>query len=187
MKRTVAANPSPASAAPLAALPVAIGDAFERLLRGQLEANQQLLACVQRKRQAIRVADIAAISAVCADEHAIIQRLTETEKHRLELVGRVTAALKPKSDKPLTISQIAGELAEPHQTRVVALAAQLRDAMVELKHQSSVVRSAAETLGRHMSGIVQTVHSALSRARVYGRRGRIDAGAQLQSVFDIKS
>jgi len=184
MKRAAASNPTPP---PPAALPAAIGEGLERLLRGQLEANQQLLACVQRKRQAIRTADIAAISAICADEHTIVQRLTEIEKHRLELVGRITAALQPKSDKPLTISQIAHNLAEPNQTRVVALAAQLRDAMIDLKKQSSIVRSAAEALGRHMSGIVQTVHSALSRARVYGRRGRIDMGAQLQSVLDIKS
>ena len=38
-----------------------------------------------------------------------------------------------------------------------------------------------------MSGIVQTVHSALSRARVYSRRGQINLGVQLESSLDLKS
>jgi hypothetical protein len=70
---------------------------------------------------------------------------------------------------------------------LAAYADQLRSLIAEVKRQSSIVRNAAEALSRHMSGIVQTVHSALSRARVYSHRGQINLGVQLESSLDLKS
>jgi len=169
------------------AMPVGTLDMLERILRGQLEGHQRLLTCMERKRQAIRTADIGSVTNICAEEHVLIQKLGEIEKHRLELLGRITEALCPKAVAPLTMSQIAHAAAEPQQTRLIALSAQLREALTELKAQSSIIRAAAEALSRHMAGIVQTVQSALSRACVYSHRGKIATGAQLQSLVDVKS
>lgn len=169
------------------ATPAGALDKLERILRAQLEGHQRLLKCMDRKRQAIRTADIGSVADICAEENIIIQRLAEVEKHRLELLGRFTEALRPKAAKPLTMAEIAQSAAEPQQTRLITLAAQLRETLGELKAASSIIRAAAETLSRHMTGIVQTVQSALSRACVYGSRGKITTGAQLQSLVDVKS
>lgn len=161
--------------------------ALERLLRQQLEGHQRLLICIERKRQAIRDADIERVTAICREENIIVQRLTETEKQRLELLGHLTSTLQPQADKPLAVIEIARSAPEPQQSVLIALAAQLREVLMEAKRQSSMVRAAAQALSRHMSGIVHTVHSALSRARVYSHRGTITLGLPVQSTLDLKS
>lgn len=171
----------------MSAIPGALFDGLEHILRSQLDGHQRLLKCIERKRQAIRTADITSVTSICSDENAVLLRLTELEKHRLELLGHLTQMTNPKASVPLTLNEIAQTADEPQQSRMLALAAQLREALEQVKRQSSIVRAAADALARHMSGIVQTVHSALSRARIYGHRGNIALGAQLQSIVDLKS
>ena len=160
---------------------------LERLLGAQIEEHQRLRVCIDRKRGAIRSADIDAITEICGEENAIIQRVGELEKRRLELVARMTQAVSPKASSPMTMSQLGATLGEGPGARLLAYADQLKALISDVKQQSSIVRAAAETLSKHMSGIVQTVHSALSRARVYSRRGQINLGMQLESSLDLKS
>lgn len=160
---------------------------LERILSAQIEEHQRLRGCIDRKREAIRTADINAVSEICGEENAVIQRVAELERRRLELVGRMTQSLDAKASAPMTLSQLAVALGDGQGSRLAAYADQLRSLIADVKRQSSIVRNAAEALSRHMSGIVQTVHSALSRARVYSRRGQINLGVQLESSLDLKS
>lgn len=160
---------------------------LEQLLRVMLEDHRRLLSCIGAKREGIRTANIDRITKICGEENTIVQQVAKAERRRLELIGQITHVFEPRAAQPLSMSDIAERAAEPQRARLQALAAQLRDAVNDLRQQSSIVRTAAEALGRHMSGIVQTVHSALSRARVYGQRGTVNLGLQLQSVVDIKS
>jgi hypothetical protein len=160
---------------------------LEQMLRAQLEGHKRLLSCIERKRLAIRTADIDSIAAICGEENTLIQKLGEVEKRRIELIGRFTAHFAPKAPIPLTVSQIADAVGDPASTRLLAHAAQLKDMIRKVRRESSIVRTAADALNRHMTGIVQTVNGALSKARVYGNRGRIVVGAQMQTSVDIKS
>ena len=160
---------------------------LERILAAQIEEHQRLRACIDRKREAIRTADINAVSNICGEENAVIQRIGELERRRLELVARITQAIDARATAPMTLAQLAVALGDVPGARLHAYADQLRSLMADVKRQSSIVRNAAEALSRHMSGIVQTVHSALSRARVYSRRGQINLGVQLESSLDLKS
>jgi hypothetical protein len=160
---------------------------LERILAAQIEEHQRLRECIDRKREAIRTADINAVSSICGDENVVIQRVAELERRRLELVGRMTQAINAKATAPMTLSQLAVALGDGPGTRLAAYADQLRSLIAQVQRQSSIVRNAAEALSRHMSGIVQTVHSALSRARVYSHRGQINLGVQLESSLDLKS
>ena len=169
-----------------AAVVNACTDALERLLRDQLAMHRSILQCMARKKHAIRMADITSVTKICAEENNIIQRLAEAEKQRLALVGKLTHVIKPASSQPLSVMEIVAEAPEPLRSRVAALAAQLRESLQLVQRESSIVQSAADTLNRHMTGIMQTVHAALSRARVYGQRGRIAVGAPMPSVLDIK-
>jgi len=184
MKSSKAPNPRPA--APAASKSI-LADELERILRSQLEGEQLLLKCVENKRQAIRTANIQEITAISAGENTIVQRLAELEKRRLEIIGALTAAANPNASQPLTITQIAEGIDDPQRTRLLAIAAQLRDAITQLRRESSILRVAAETLNRHMTGIVQSVQSTLCRARIYGQRGSLAVGSPLQSIVDLKS
>lgn len=177
-------------------------DALEALLRGQLQCQQRLLDCVDRKRQAIRTAAIDSVAGICAQEQAILAKIVDLERHRAEHVLRITQLMNDqkfqveietqKSElQTLTIGEIASLVPEPRQSRLITLAAQLREALANVKRESSIVRAAADALSRHMAGVVQQVHAALSGTRVYGERGKIvisgAAGSQVSSIVDVKS
>ena len=160
---------------------------LEQMLRAQLEGHQRLLKCIERKRQAIRAADIESITTICGEENSLIQKLGEVEKRRIEMIGRFSQHFTPKATAPMTVGQMAESLGEPASSRLLAHAAQLKDMIRKVRRESSIVRTAADALNRHMTGIVQSVNGALSKARVYGNRGRIIVGTQLQTSVDIKS
>lgn len=165
----------------------AAAEALDRLLRGLLEAHQRLLACLNRKKEAIRKADVDALAAMGSEESALVSRIEEIERHRAGVMAVIARLAPPDAAQPLTVSAIARMLPEPRQSHMLALAAQVRDALQDVRRESSVIRAAAESLSRHMTGLVRTVHSALSRARVYGNRGTIAVATSLPSMLDIKS
>ncbi len=170
--------------------PAAVSQEAQRLgaaMRAQLEDHQRLLGCLERKRGAIAAADIEAVTRICGEEHTIVQRLAELEKNRLGTVGRITAALAPDAAQPMTVTAIAEAIDEPGRSSLLVLAEQLRATVAEVRQASTVVREAAEALNRHLTGIRQTVQSALSRARVYGQGGRLTAGAPMQFSVDVAS
>jgi hypothetical protein len=160
---------------------------LERILVRQLDDHKRMLACMERNREAVRHADMDAIKSVCQEQNRLAQQLAELEKSRLTVVGRLTESLQPHAAAPLSLDQIAEAAGEPAGDRLTALAGQLRAAVQEVKRESTVVRTAADALARHMSGLMQTVHSALTRARVYSRRGRLATGAQSRFAIDVTS
>lgn len=164
-----------------------LADALEKLMRALVDEHARLLQILHKKKEAVRHARIAAVTALCDEERRMLQRISEIERHRGELTRRAGAMLGVSAGEPVTISRIAEAIAEPESGKLKHTAAQLREAVLGVRHESSVVRAAAEALARHMSGIMQTVYSALSRAGVYGRKGHLAVGAQLESSVDVKS
>ena len=69
----------------------------------------------------------------------------------------------------------------------MALARRLRTVATEARHQSAALRQAMEALVGHVDGVLQRVHAALSAAGVYGQRGRIAVGTQLNFTVDLRS
>ncbi len=158
---------------------------LERILREQLQGHRRLLESIERTREAVRKADMAAIETHCRQEHEIASALAELEKGRLALVGRLTERLRPGAATPLTISEIAECAGDDAGPRLEAVAAELKSQVIAVRRESSVVRTAAEALSRHMSGLMQTVQAVLCRAQVYSRRGRIASGMQKQFCIDV--
>ena len=162
-------------------------DRLMRILAVQIDSHTRLLACIEKKRQAIRAADIDAITQLCQAEQAIIQRLGDVEKRRLGLVGELTGQLAPEAPQPMTLDAIAEAVGGPRRKALIEVAARLRQTIQTVRRESSIVRAAADALNRHITGIMQTVNSALSRVGVYERKGRIATGSQMDFCVDIKS
>lgn len=162
-------------------------DAIARILEAQIEHHRALRALIERKREAIRTADIDAITGLCQRENERAQRLGDLEKQRLEVVGHLTHRFRPDAAKPLTLREIADHAPGMRRTELRLLADTLRAEIEAVRRSSSVVRAAAEALSRHMSGVMQTVTGAISRVHVYERRGRLAAGAQTQNCVDVTS
>lgn len=160
---------------------------LEQILCGQQQQYQKLGQLIQGKREAIRQADMSAIAELCQQENTIAQHVMEMEKARLILTGELTRALVPTASRPMSISEVAKAVDEPNRSRLLQLSQSLRSTIEEVRAASGIVRAAADGLSRHMSGLLQTVQSALSRARVYSDQGRIASGAQCQFCLDLKS
>ena len=160
---------------------------LEDNLRRQLEGHRALLTCIARNREAIRQADMHQIQSICEQKNEIAQQLSELEKQRLTIVGRLTEHLEPDAERPVSLDRIAAALEEPARGRFEVLAAELRSGIDAVRTASAVVRGATDALARHMSGLMQSVQSVLGRATVYGRRGRLVTGEQNQFCVDIRS
>ena len=157
------------------------------MLAKQHEGHRALRDLIRRKRDAIRTADIAAITTLCEQEQSVAKRVSDIEKHRLDAVGRITERLAPDSPRPLSLREIADAVGEPLKPKLLDLADTLREEIEVVRRESSIVTAAAESLSRHMAGLVQTVQGALSRVGVYERRGRIAVGSQMDFSVDLKS
>jgi len=165
---------------------------LERLLQGQLDGYRRLLETVERQRTAIRTADGAMLEQATREEDRIVRALSGLEQQRAQAFAQLQKRWLPQERRSATLAHLlhaapAQSLDAARQARLSALADRLRQAIESAKHSASVVRSAAETLSRHIAGIQQTVHSALSRAGVYGRRGKLALGAATPAALDLKS
>ena len=56
-----------------------------------------------------------------------------------------------------------------------------------VRRESSIVTTAAEALRKHVTGIMQSVNRAISRAGTYERKGQISVGSQLDFCVDLTS
>ena len=113
----------------------ALLDRLARILSAQIERHRRLLSCIEKKRQAIRTADIDAITRLCQAEQAIVQRLGDLEKQRLALVGQFTGRLAPDAARPLSLGEIAAAAEPQRRDRLEALAEALRAAMEKVRRE----------------------------------------------------
>jgi flagellar biosynthesis/type III secretory pathway chaperone len=157
------------------------------LLGQHLEVHAAMLDCIDRKRQAIRQADLAMVNAISQQESPLLSRLTDLEQKRAGLIRRLTGLLSPGAKAAMTVRQIAAAIEPARAKELLAVADELKALAQKVQRANSIVRDAAETLARHMAGVMQTVGSALSAARVYGRRGQVALGAQMHYSVDMKS
>ncbi|MHC4991077.1 MAG: flagellar protein FlgN [Planctomycetota bacterium] len=160
-------------------------DALEGLLREELDDHRSLLETLDRQREAIRVADASALGECAEKEQQILQLLRARERHRSRLVEQLRNELG--GEAPATISSLADHAEEPLRTRLLSVAAELREAVARARRESSIVRAAAEALTRHLGGLLQSMQAAVGSAGVYGRRGRIDTASPLACSVDLRS
>ncbi len=160
---------------------------LEKILSALHDDYKKIARLIERKKEAIRSANMQEITGICKEEHVVAQHATQLEKQRLVLIGDLTSRLQPNASEPLTVSGIADALDDPDRDRILELAHALKQTVKEVRQASSVVRKAADTLAAHMGGLLQTMQSVLSKAQVYSQKGRISVSAQSQYCLDIKS
>ena len=158
-----------------------------RLLERQIEDHRALLTRIEQKQEALRTADLDAIGRLCGEEKAIVQRLQAADSERRGVIEELTAALAPADDEPLTIAGIAAAAGDAFRERLLGLLNELRTIAESVGRESTVVAAASRALSTHLTGIMQSVNGALSRVGVYGRRGRIAMGSQMDFCVDVTS
>ena len=159
---------------------------LEEVMRIQSEGYQRLLVALERKREAIRVAELERVPEIAEVEGKIVDRLAELDVQRGMQVAALAEVLGLSSEG-VTISMICEELEEEDAARLAALAMQLRNRLEQTRKESSIIRAAGDALARHMAGVVQSVTGALSGTGIYGSRGQIATGVALARGLDVRS
>jgi len=86
-----------------------------------------------------------------------------------------------------TMSWIAERVRGDKGGRLAAMARHLREVIGEMTEVNNAARSAADTLAKHMDGLMRSVARELNHAKTYSNRGRVDAGPAVVSALDISS
>ena len=160
--------------------------ALEETLRTQADGYQRLLVALERKREAIKNAELDRVPGIAEVEREILNRLEQLDQRREERVAAL-AGLIGLPVKEISVSRICEELDAEAAARVSGLARILRERLERSRKESSVIRVAGEALARHMAGVVQSVTGALAGARIYGSRGKISNGVALVRGLDVSS
>ena len=160
-------------------------DQLESILKQLSTCHESLLSLLAGKRQAMRDAQPDRVTDLCDQENRFVQKITQLETKRLELIGQLTEALDPNAQQPLHLNDLAQHLPEPRRGRLLVLRQQLRQRMVRVRDETAVLRRATESLTRHMQGVIQTVAGAM--AGVYGQGGTPTPAAMTVSTFDVKA
>ena len=159
---------------------------LEELLREQRGLYLELDGLVARQRAAVQKADVRGLMAATERERELVESIRTIDHRRVELANAIGAEVGMKSEGPLALSDLL-EYSGPRRSALVAIADELRKLVVAVRAASGVVRVAAESLSRHMQGIVQTVEAGFNNAGVYERAGRIASGSPWQTAIDIRS
>jgi len=162
-------------------------DQLMQLLALLLEGHRRLHTCLKDKRQAIRRADIDAIARLCEEERKLLQQLAPVEQRRQALVAQIAGRLELPSQPLPDLRALAAQIGEPRRQALIEIADALRALIESVRRESSIVATAADALNRHVAGVMQTVHRAVSRIGVYERKGHIAVGSQVDFCVDVKT
>lgn len=162
------------------------------ILDAMLGEHRAMMTVVERRREALRRAKINDLNQCVAEESAIAQRVALLDQRResvvaalLPLIGGVPAGAargwKPNAE--WLASRIGGKQGE----RLLTTAKALREVIASLREANASTRDAAETVARHIQGIVRSVEQRLSGSGAYTPRGVVSAPPSALFGVDVTS
>lgn len=156
---------------------------LETILKKQLDLHEQLLAMMDHKHEALRTGQARQLVEACQLENEKVQEISELEKHRLEIVARMTLYFHPEAAEPMRMSQLIDCLPEPASQRLTLMRSQLRHRMELVKEKASVSRRATESLMRHVHGLVHSIGVISTGVSTYASNGTRPHEAVAVSTF----
>jgi hypothetical protein len=150
----------------------------------QIASHETLLGIMLRKRQALQLANHVMMTECTLQENEQVKVIAQTERERLDLVGRITLMIDPQAKAPMKLLDLAQRLPEPTQGKILMLRLKLRERMENVQRESSVARKASETLLRHVQGLVQMIGSACTGVSTYSQQGLHHRSATAVSTFN---
>jgi hypothetical protein len=146
---------------------------LELLLTGMIERQRLWLAVFEQKTEALRKADHSLMAALSSQENDHLRAMSEMEKRRLLLLADLTRALDPGAREPLRLQPLAERLPDAIRDRLLRLRSELRAEIERFRSRLASVRSASESLLRHVNGVVTSVVAAATGNTVYSRAGTL--------------
>lgn len=162
------------------------------ILDAMLAEHRAMTAVVERRRQALRKAKINDLNQCVAEESAIAQRVAVLDQRRetvvatlLPLIGGAPAGAA-RGWRP-NAEWLAGRIGGKQGERLLFTANALREVIGTLREANASTRDAAETVARHIQGIVRSVEQRLSGSGAYTHRGVVSAPPSALFGVDLTS
>jgi hypothetical protein len=149
-------------------------------LMDQLAAlNEQLLMLATRKLEAIRAADLGAMSACNDEQELVCKRLTEREGLRKQLMDAIGAelGLAVRTGRRLTISQLLPKLPHAACAQVSAARDSLRDIVGKLAQANRVSGAVSRELIHHLEFVFSAVRPSVAATGQYSASGTLRPAA----------
>lgn len=162
------------------------------LLEALGREHRALLGLSERKHRAISGAKHADLAACMRDESEVVQRIALIEQRREPVVGAIVQAL---GGPPIGAGRhwransewIAARVVERYAERLRRHAGEVHEVIDALRTRNRAAVVAAETLARHIQGIIRTVDQRLNASGAYTPRGVVAAPASTLCGVDITS
>lgn len=160
---------------------------LEQILREMIAHHEKLTDLSTVRHDAMRRADTDALGSCIQAENEVVQRIADTEKKRIRVVGVLAAHFGSPARNQTKLSWIAERCPAAARARLETLSARLVSVIRTLHERNAILQAAAETLARHMNGIRKQINATLNHAKTYGRKGAVDAGPSVISAVDLRS
>jgi hypothetical protein len=151
--------------------------------------QDELLATLREKLDAMRRADIEAMTAAARRERQVLSRINDVEVERFAAVGRLADALGAPSfqdGRGAVLRNLAGRLEAATRDRLLGLAAALREKMLRVGEAQQVVELVSRELLTHFKTLFSIMTQPAEHEPTYssgGERGRAaQAGICLDAV-----
>ncbi len=157
-----------------------------RVLDELKHLHDELAVVVKGKIQAMRAADTDALRSAVAREGFLTQRIREQDGLRrqiMELVGELLG-LSPDEAGRMTVSELAQRTVEPARSRLLAVAAAIREKAQEAARANEVAAMITAEMLKHFRHVFEVMAQVDAReVGLYSRTGRTEARAAM-SVFE---
>jgi len=167
-------------------------DRLGAVLLRQTENLKRLEGVLEEEHAALRTASIEGLAEAAAQKRDLMEIGRRLDLERRKVVSAIARSGIPEdastdADAALQLTVIID--AAEDQTRRAALMqvrSELRACAERVQEKGTLLATAATSLVRHVSGLLQSVQSALSQPPVYGRQGRMDSSGGHHAV-DVRS
>ncbi len=158
---------------------------LESLMNRAIGLHGEMITLLDRKREAMRRSDTNVMTELCRLENDKVRLISELEKQRLTLIARLTLMVKPDARSPMRLGELAEQLPEPRRGHLLVLRKQLFERMTEVKGRTSVARKAAESLVKHMHGLIQNIGAITTGVSTYSEKGALPKNATAIRTINV--
>ena len=136
--------------------------------------HEELLAVLRRKLEAIRRAEMQAVHSCGAREALLVDRIRRNELRRRGLVERLGRQLAVPAGRarPVRLTELAEQLGEPMRSRLLVMAAGLRDLLGKIGDTNRVIGMVSEAMLEHFRQVYEAMRQAVPGSGLYSPAGR---------------
>jgi len=160
---------------------------LEQILREATTMNRDLFQCIMDSQNCLRTADTMRLALCLKRERELVEAIDRLEQRRKVVVATLASTLGMVSEEEIRLGALAQAVGEPAQSTLLELGETLRESITVVRDAGGVLQDSCEALLGHVTGLMQTIQAGLSKTKLYGRDGRIGAGAAMCGGLDLRT